>query len=144
MRLSNLLLAAALVWLVSAHAAEVRVDHAWMRDTLPGQRVAGGFLDLTADRDMRLVGASSPAARRVELHLMRIDRGRMEMREVASIPLPRGKTVSLAPGGLHLMLIDLPAPIKAGDRVPLTLTMRSGKGVETRVETALIVRARGE
>lgn len=144
MRLPNLLLVAALVWPVSAQAAEVRVDHPWMRATLPGQKVAGGFLDLTADRDMKLVGASSPAAGRVELHLMRMAGGRMEMREVASIPLPRGKTVSLAPGGLHLMLIDLPAPIKAGDRVPLTLTMRSDKGVETRVETALTVQARGE
>jgi copper(I)-binding protein len=52
----------------------------------------------------------------------------MIMRPVPYIRLPKGKTVKLAPGGLHIMLIDLKQPLKAGDKVPLTLkTLSDGK-----------------
>ena len=60
----------------------------------------------------------------------------MQMREVKTIDLPKGKTVKLEPGGLHLMLYQSKNPLKAGDKVPLTLMVKSGGKVEKVSATA--------
>lgn len=67
---------------------------------------------------------ASPAAASVELHSTSLEEGVMRMRLVARIELPAGKTVKLARGGLHVMLVDIKQPLKPGDRVPLTLTVQ--------------------
>lgn len=113
-----------------AHADAVRVDNAWVRATAPGQQNAAGFMDLTAAADMKLVGGSSPVSASLELHTMSMDGGVMVMRRVAAIDLPRGQTVRLMPGGLHIMFIGLKAPIRAGDTVPVSLTLRDAAGRE--------------
>lgn len=128
----------------AALADNVQVSNAWVRATAPGQKVAGGYMDLTANADLRLVGGSSPVAGRVELHTMRMEGGVMVMRQVPEIPLPKGQTVTLKPGGLHVMLIDLKQPLKAGERVPMTLLVRSGSGQEHRLQVEAEVRATGE
>jgi copper(I)-binding protein len=58
----------------------------------------------------------------------------MTMQQVASIPVPAGETVTLEPGGLHMMLIDLASPLTAGDTFELTLEFASGAKVTTTVE----------
>jgi hypothetical protein len=121
-------------------AAEVRVDNAWVRPTAPGQQVAGAFMDLTADADMRLVGAESPTAKVVELHTMSMDKGVMVMRRVPSIDLPKGKTVSLAPGGLHVMLIDLVGQIKEGDKAPITLLLKGTDGRQLKLTVEAVAK----
>jgi copper(I)-binding protein len=80
----------------------------------------------------RLLSASTPAARVVELHTMERDGNVMRMRPVPDIALPPGQTVELRPGGLHIMLIGLTAPLVQGGRVPLTL--RFERAGEMRVE----------
>ena len=128
----------------SALADNVKVDNAWVRATAPGQKVAGGFLDLTADADMKLVGGSSPASSTLELHMMKMDGGVMEMRQIPEIALPKGKTVSLKPGGLHIMFIDLKRQIKEGDKVPVTLTVKNAAGKEQQLQVeAQAMRAGG-
>ena len=117
-----------------AFADAVKVENAWVRATAPGQKVAGGFLDLTADADMKLVGGSSPASNNLELHMMRMDGGVMEMRQVPDIALPKGKTVNLKPGGLHIMFIDLKQQIREGDKVPVTLTVKNAAGKEQQIQ----------
>lgn len=114
----------------SALADNVKVENAWVRATAPGQKVAAGFMELTADADMTLVGGSSPVSRTLELHFMKMDGGVMEMRQMQEIPLPRGKTVSLEPGDLHLMFIGLKGQIKPGQKVPITLVVKGGDGRE--------------
>jgi copper(I)-binding protein len=109
-----------------AWSANVTVTDAWARATMPGQKVSGAYMTLQSDVDARLVGASSPAIPRVEVHEMKMDGDVMRMREVKAIDLPRGKRVALEPGGLHIMLMNLPKPIAPGDAVPLTLTIESG------------------
>lgn len=116
-----------------ARADNVKVDNAWVRATAPGQQVAGGFMDLTADADMTLLGGSSPVSKSLELHYMRMENGVMEMREMKSIALPKGKTVSLEPGGLHVMFIGLKAPIRAGQKVPMTLLIKGADGKEQKL-----------
>jgi periplasmic copper chaperone A len=70
----------------------------------------------------RLIGASTPAAERVELHRMSMNGGVMRMRQVNAIDLPPGKTVPMRHGGeYHLMLVNVVRPLKDGDRFELTL-----------------------
>ena len=119
-----------------AVADTVKVENAWVRATAPGQKVAGGFMKLTADADMVLVGGTSPIYTSVELHFMRMENGVMEMRQMKEIALPRAKTVSLAPGGFHVMFIGLKGQVKPGQKVPLTLVVKGGDGKEQRLEVA--------
>lgn len=121
----------------SASVGSLQIENGWMRATAPGQSVGGGFLTVNnhgaADR---LVGASSPVAANVELHTMSMENNVMRMREVPSVDVPAGKAVELSPGGLHLMFIDLKAPLKAGQIVPLILRFeKAGEvAVSMRVE----------
>ena len=114
-----------------AWAANVSVTDAWARATMPGQKVSGAYMQIQSDADARLLGASSPAVPRVEVHEMKMDGDVMRMREVKAIDLPKGKTVSLEPGGFHIMLMNLPQPIAAGDVIPLILTVESGGKQQT-------------
>ncbi|HBU30265.1 MAG: hypothetical protein A2X71_09760 [Thiobacillus sp. GWE1_62_9] len=125
-----------------AWAANVSVTDAWARATMPGQKVSGAYMQIQSDADARLLGASSPAVPRVEVHEMKMDGDVMRMREVQSIDLPKGKTVSLEPGGFHIMLMNLPKPIAAGDVIPLTLVVESG-GKRQTVEVKAQARAVG-
>ena len=112
-------------------AGDLVITQAWSRQTPSGAKVAGGYLTIenkgaAADR---LVGGSGDIAGRVEIHEMAMDGGVMTMRPVEKgIVIDPGKTVKLAPGGHHLMLMDLKAPLKQGDRVPVTLQFeKAGK-----------------
>ena len=113
---------------IPALADSVKIENAWVRVTAPGQKVAGGFMDLTADADMTLIGGSSPVSREFELHFMRMQDGVMEMRQMQEIKLPKGKTVSLEPGDLHVMFIGLKSQIKPGQKVPMTLIVKDADG----------------
>lgn len=111
-----------------ALAADIKIENAWVRAPAPGQAVVGGFLDITSSQsDASLVSASSPVAEVTELHEMSMKNGVMIMRPVPYIRLPKGQIIKLAPGGLHIMLIDLKKPLKAGDKVPLMLKTLSGQ-----------------
>ena len=110
---------------VAGAAESVKVGSAWVRATAPGQKTAVAYMELTSAGDAALVAAGSPHAQRVELHSMSTDGGVMRMRPVPRFELPAGKTVKLAPNGVHLMLIDVKRPLKPGDKVPLVLTVQS-------------------
>ena len=111
-------------------AADVKLDNAWVRTPAPGQKATGAYVELTSVSDAALVSAASPLAERVELHTMTLDGGVMRMRSIPRIELPAGKTVKLAPGGMHLMVFNLKQPLKAGDKLPLVLTIQ-GAGAST-------------
>ena len=109
----------------AAWAANVSVTDAWARATMPGQPVSGAYMQIRSDADARLLSVSSTVVPRVEVHEMSMDGGVMRMREVKAVELPKGKTVSLEPGGFHIMLMNLKKPIAAGDVIPLTLVVES-------------------
>ena len=123
-------------------AANVSVTDVWARATMPGQKVSGAYMRIQSDVDARLLSASSSAVPRVEVHEMKMDGDVMRMREVKAIDLPKGKTVSLEPGGFHIMLMNLTKPIAAGDMIPLTLVIESG-GTQQTVEVKAEARAIG-
>ena len=101
----------------------LKIGHPWARPTVPGQSTGGAYLSVhnTGNTPDRLLGASSPVAQRVEVHEMRMDGDVMRMREMPTLDLAAGQRVALAPGGLHLMLTGLKAPLKVGDKLPLKL-----------------------
>ena len=101
-------------------------------------------MDLVADTDLTLVSATSTASKSVELHTMAMDKGVMIMRQVKKISLPKGKTVNLQPGGLHIMLIGLNAPLQADQKTQVTLTVKNRKGKASEVVVEVPVRAMTE
>ena len=125
-------LIAGLALAVTASFAQVKVEGAWARPTVPGQQAGGGFLTITSPAADRLIGGSTSAAQRFELHTMSMKGDVMEMRQIDAIDLPAGRKVELKPGGLHVMFMGLKAPLKVGDRVPVTLKFE--KAGEQKVE----------
>ncbi|MBI2311580.1 MAG: copper chaperone PCu(A)C [Betaproteobacteria bacterium] len=104
-------------------ADPVKVSNAWVRATMPGQKVAGAYLDIESPDKAALVSATSPAAVSVEMHSMAMEGNIMKMRQLDRLDLPAKKVVSFKPGGLHLMLVDVKKPLKQGDKVPFTLVV---------------------
>jgi hypothetical protein len=116
----------------NASAQTVEIKDAWIRGTVAGQKASGAFMSLTSRAPARLVAAASPVAGVVEIHNMKMEGNVMKMFAVDGIDLPANRTVKLAPGGYHVMLMGLKRTLKAGDRVPLKLTFElAGKKRET-------------
>jgi copper(I)-binding protein len=113
-------------------AGALQIDHPCIRETPPAATVGAGFLKITngGRKADALVAVSSPAAARVEIHETRMDGGVMRMRSIARLELPAGRSVVAAPGGLHLMLIGLKSPLKAGERVKATLQFERSGSIE--------------
>lgn len=131
---------------VLALAPVARAQGSGVTVTAPWTRAAGagttgvGYMTLRnggAQPD-RIVSARTPAARAVELHTHTREGDVMRMRPVEAIDLPPGQEVRLAPGGMHLMLVGLAAPLRQGERVPVTLVLERGGEVqvELQVESA--------
>ena len=120
--------------------AQVTVTQAWVRATVPAQKTTGAYMEIRSAENARLVGASSPAAKIVELHEMAMENNVMKMRAVKSLALPAGKPVQLKPGGYHFMMVDLAKPLKKGDVIPITLTIEGNDRKRQRVEVRAEVR----
>ena len=136
------LIAAALTTLcaISASAQNVTVTDAWARATVQGQKATGAFMKITAKDSAKLVGVSSPVAGVVEIHEMKMDKDVMKMSALPNgLELPAGKAVELKPGGYHVMLMDLKAPLAKDTTIPLTLTVQDAKGMKSTVELKLLV-----
>ncbi|MBT9512761.1 MAG: copper chaperone PCu(A)C [Acidovorax sp.] len=129
-------LASAPAW---AQTAAVKVEGAWARASVQGQKATGAFMRLTAQDGARLVRAESPAAGITEVHEMKMEGDIMKMRAVPTLDLPAGKTVELKPGGYHVMLLDLKAPLAKDSSVPLTLVFQDAKGAESKLELSVPV-----
>jgi len=121
--------------------AQVAVTDAWVRGTVAGQSATGAFMQLRSPTDTALVAAKSPVAKIVEIHEMKMDAGVMKMNAVDALAVPAGKTVELKPGGYHVMLMGLAAPLKEGETVPVTLTFKAKDGKTQTVEVKAPVRA---
>ena len=108
----------------------VAVDGSWARATFAGQKASGAYMRLTAQAATRLVRVETPAAGVAEIHEMKMNGDVMQMRAVSGLELPAGTPVELKPGGYHVMLMGLKAPLVNGSSLPLTLVFQDAKGVE--------------
>jgi periplasmic copper chaperone A len=118
--------------------AQVKIDNAWARPTVPGQQGGGGYMTLQSPTADKLLSGSTPVAERLELHTMAMQGDVMTMREVKAIDLPAGQKVELKPGGLHVMFIGIKEPLKLGSKVPVTLKFE--KAGEVKVEFEVMSR----
>ena len=120
----------------SAHdykAGSIEIKHPWARATPKGAAVAGGYLTIvnTGAAADRLVGGSSPAAGKFEIHEMKMEQGVMKMRPLdQGLEIKPGATVELKPGSYHLMFLQLKAPFEQGQRVKGTLVFEKAGTVE--------------
>ncbi|RBA25009.1 copper chaperone PCu(A)C [Herminiimonas fonticola] len=118
-------------------AGDILIAHPYARTTMPGQTSGGAYLTLEnkGKQADALISAQSPAAQSVEIHSMSMTTDNvMRMREVGSIELkPQDKIVMQPGSGYHIMLLGLKAPLKAGDKLPLTLTFKKAGKVETSI-----------
>ncbi len=132
---ASLILAATLAFVGSAPTpadpGKIVVSQAWSRATPKGAKVAGGYLTIESrgTRPERLRSASSAAAAKVEIHQMIMQDGVMMMRPLEDgLVVPPDTTVTLAPGGDHIMFVELAAPFEEGQRIPVSLNFeRAGK-----------------
>ncbi len=110
------------------------ISNPWARASTGGSRPGVAYLTIAnrggADS---LTRASSPVAGRVELHRIVHDGGRARMGGIGKIPLPKGKTVQLKPGGLHIMLMDLKRRLKKGETFSLSLYFAEAGKVDVTV-----------
>jgi periplasmic copper chaperone A len=120
------------------HAGDIAIVHAFATPTLAGTTTGAVYLSVLENKGSgaeRLLGASTPAASRVEIHTMAVDaQGVMRMREVDGIALAPKSAVKMRPGiGLHLMLLGVKEPLKPEARFPLTLRFEHAGAVEVQV-----------
>lgn len=108
---------------MSACGESVTVTDAYIRGLPPGQTVTAAFMTLTnhTDHECRLVGAASPIASKAEIHAHSHENGRMSMRPVDEVVVAGGESLSLKPGGYHLMLFGLQGSLKEGESYDITL-----------------------
>lgn len=117
-------------------AGEITIAHPHARATVPGQPAAAAYIGLdnggkTSDK---LLGASSPMAKSVEIHTMSMDNNVMRMREVKAIDITPGAKIAMKPGdGYHLMMLGLKEPLKVGDKFPMTLVFEKAGSVEVSI-----------
>jgi periplasmic copper chaperone A len=114
-------------------AGSIEVDNPWSRATPKGAKVAAGYLVIKnngTDPD-RLVGGTSPAAGKVEVHEMSMDKGVMKMRPVSGgLEIKPGETVELKPSSFHLMMFDLKQQIENGKPFKASLNFEKAGPVE--------------
>jgi len=107
----------------------LHISDAWINMPPPGAAVAGAYLSLTNHgAEDRLLTVASTACERVEIHEMKMASGMMQMREITGgLALPANSTVSLTPGGLHLMLIAPNTTLEIGEQVEMHLTFEHAR-----------------
>ena len=120
------------------------VEAPWARASAGAAKAGAAYLRIAnaGTEDDRLVRVSAPVAERVELHTHTMSDGVTRMRKVDSVSIPGGKSAALKPGGHHVMLIGLRAPLKKGETFPLTLTFDKAGTITVTVAVGSIA-ARG-
>ena len=126
---------------LSAFSQSVVVTDPWIRSTVQGQKATGAFMKIASKDGAKLIEVSSPVAGISEIHEMKMEKDIMKMSAVPSLNVPAGGAVELKPGGYHVMLMDLKAPLADKATVPITLTFENAKGVKSQVELQVPVRA---
>jgi periplasmic copper chaperone A len=110
---------------------DIRISDAWARETVAGQTATAAYMTIAnsgAGED-RLIGVAAPAPAMAMLHSSESSGGVARMREMeAGVAIPAGGRIELKPGGSHVMVTGLGAPLEPGQSLKLTLTFeKSGE-----------------
>jgi len=120
--------------------AGVSIKDPWIRETVPGQSVAAGYMTITSDSETELTGGTTAIAESIEVHEMRMQGDIMKMRKLEKLVIKPGHPVTLSPSGYHLMLGNIKQPMKAGDTIPVTLSFRNLDGTVNQLTLAIPVK----
>jgi copper(I)-binding protein len=118
-------------------AGDLVISQAWTRATPKGAKIGGGYLTIEnkGTAPDALIGGSADVAGSVQVHEMSMDNGVMKMRPLEKgLAIEPGKSVKLAPGGYHLMMLDLKSPLKKGDKLPITLEFEKAGKVQVSLD----------
>lgn len=117
--------------MAEADPGDIAVEHAWARATPKGAGTGAGYVTIVNNGPSadRLLGASSPIAEAIQFHASSGENGVMKMDQLSILDLPAGQTVTLKPGGIHMMMIGLTQPLREGQTFPLTLTFEKAGAV---------------
>lgn len=122
---------------LAAAADQVSVENPYVRLAPPNAPATGAFMVIknNGDKAIKMLKADNPVSRVTELHTHLNEGGVMKMRPMPAIDIKAKSQAILQPGGMHVMMIDLKAPMKEGDVVPITLTFDDGssKQVDAKV-----------
>jgi copper(I)-binding protein len=123
--------------------AQIKIENAWARATPPGAKIAAGYMTIRNESSApdRLVAASSPAAEKVQTHVTMKEGDVFRMREVKGYEIPARGSFELKPGGAHLMLVSIKAPLQEGAQVPLTLRFERAGEVKTELQVGRLTAA---
>lgn len=120
---------------------DLSVDDAWVRESVPGQTTASVQLNLTSAKPGKLIEISSPWAKSGEMQRLYPSGGKIKAISVKNVRLARGEAVAFGERKVMLMLIGLKQPLKAGDQVPIVLTVQFSDGEKATIEVKAEVRA---
>jgi len=114
---------------------DLKIEHPWARASIGVAKAGAAYLVvINAGKETdRLVAAASPVAETVQIHTHLIEDGVAKMRRVMAVEVEPGEPAVLQPGGLHVMLMGLKAPLVEGEVFPLTLTFERAGEIEIEV-----------
>ncbi|HEY4344893.1 MAG TPA: copper chaperone PCu(A)C [Parvibaculum sp.] len=123
--------------LAAAHEyklGSLEIGHPWARPSTGKTGAAYFTIKNNGAAEDTLTGVEADISAKVQIHDMEMDGTIMRMRKLDKLALPAGQTVKVAPGGLHVMLIGLKAPLKDGDKFPMRLTFAKAGSVDVSVD----------
>jgi copper(I)-binding protein len=131
-----LVAASSAAWAHSHEKGDLQIRHPWSRATPPGAKVAAGYLEIRNNgmQADRLLSASTPVAKKVEMHVTEHAGEVAKMRQLRAFEVPGRERLALEPNGAHLMLVDLVQPLKKGERFPMTLRFERAGEIEVQFE----------
>lgn len=111
------------------------VSHPWARASAGKAKAGAAYITITNNGNQvdRLIKAATPVAKRASLHTHMMEGDIMRMRPVKAVEVNPGEPTVMKPGGLHVMLMGLKAPLKDGAAFPLTLTFENAGVIEVYV-----------
>lgn len=114
----------------SQPGGSLAMHDAWARETVAGVPTSAGYgrIENRTSQTVRLVGAETPVAGRIEFHNVITENGVMRMRPLTEgLEVPAGGSVELRPGSYHMMLLELRSPLRSGETLPVTLRFDRGE-----------------
>ena len=129
--LATLMLATVLAACADDAAADPVIENVWARPGDTGDNSAA-YMDISndGDADLTLIGASGDIAGAVEVHESTMEDGMMQMEEIPELVIEAGETVSLEPGGYHIMMMNLEQDLEVGDTFQITLEFEDHDDIE--------------
>ena len=145
MKFKQMMFALAATWMSCALAGPLDplISGAWIGESMPGQDTSTLQLNLTTVKAVTLLSVSSPVANAVEIHSMKLHRGKLQMHIVNDLQLPEHRTITFGSDKLFLMLTGIKQTLNSGDKIPLSLTFSFADKHTKTIEATAEVRKMG-